>query len=62
MTALVALWILVPAALFLTLVLYTVGIGLRTRNADLRGEAAAAGADGRAPRLVTVRGLDGPRT
>ncbi len=38
MSSIILLWILVPAALFLTMALYVISIGFRTRNANLRGE------------------------
>ncbi|MEU5989585.1 hypothetical protein ABZ806_11435 [Spirillospora sp. NPDC047418] len=60
MTAMVTLWVLVPAVVFVALAVYVISIGYRTRNADLRGEPAPA-ADGAVLRLVTVRGLDEPR-
>lgn len=57
----IILWIVVPAALFLAMALYVIGIGLRTRNADLRRMPPASVETGRGPSLLTVRGLDGPR-
>ena len=56
------LWILAPAALFLTLALYVLSIGLRTRNVDLRSEAPAPADTGSWPVLLTHRGLNRPRT
>ncbi|GAA1874681.1 hypothetical protein [Actinomadura bangladeshensis] len=47
----ILLWIAVPAALFLTMALYVLNIGLRTRNVDLRSMHSDRG-------LLTVRGLN----
>ncbi|NKZ04875.1 hypothetical protein [Actinomadura latina] len=64
MTAMIMLWVLVPPALFLTLLLYVFSFGFRTRNVDLRAEPSTppeAGPSYR-PVVVTVRGLNEPRT
>ncbi|NVI90497.1 hypothetical protein [Actinomadura sp. BRA 177] len=61
MSSIILLWILVPAALFLTMALYVISIGFRTRNANLRGEPPVPAEPGPWPALLTVRGLNGPR-
>ncbi|WP_396452486.1 hypothetical protein [Actinomadura sp.] len=60
--SIILLWVLVPAALFLATVFYVVSIGFRTRHADLRSEPLTPVETGRWPSLVTVRGLNEPRT
>ncbi|MFB4310826.1 hypothetical protein [Actinomadura sp. GTD37] len=62
MTAMIMLWVLVPVALFLTLALYVLALGHRTKNVDLRSEPPAPVETGPWPALVTVRGLNRPRT
>ncbi|MFA1539563.1 hypothetical protein [Actinomadura monticuli] len=63
MTAMIMLWVVPPAALFLSLALYVVSLGFRTRNVDLRGEPPAQAEAGPSyrPVLLTVRGLNEPR-
>jgi hypothetical protein len=62
MYAPIMLGVLVPGVLFLVTVLYVVSVGVRTRNADLRSMPLPPAETGRGPSLLTVRGLDGPRT
>ncbi|GAA1823361.1 hypothetical protein [Actinomadura chokoriensis] len=62
MNAPIVLWVLVPMALFLVMALYVVSIGYRTRYVDLRTEVPSAEESGRGLSLLTVRGLNEPRT
>ncbi|WP_433477776.1 hypothetical protein ACQPZP_12405 [Spirillospora sp. CA-142024] len=55
MTAMVALWVLGPAALFLTLSLYVAFVGYRTKDLKFRSQMTTpTPAVGRRGRLVNV--------
>lgn len=62
MTAMVALWVLGPAVLFLALSLYVALIGVHTRKLDLRGRLPVTAPTGRRPApLVNVMRTGEPR-